>query len=81
MAKVEIIKYQCDVCKAEFKNANDVRETNIPCYGGESNNYHSSCRLDLCNDCSERIRKVIYDNFAQISDYYGIHVKNKPIGE
>ena len=77
MAKVEIIKYRCDVCKAEFENEKEVEETHIPCYGGERNEYHSECIVDLCNDCSKKLREVIYKNFAQISDYYGIHITKK----
>lgn len=81
MAKIETVRYQCDVCKAEFKNATDVTETHIPCYGGERNEYHSNCRLDLCKECSGNIRQIIYEHFAEIQDYYGMHIRNKQIGE
>ena len=81
MAKIETIRYQCDVCKAEFENKKNVTSESIPCYGGERNEYHSSCKLDLCKECSEKIRKVIYDNFAQINDWYGLHVTKKQMGE
>lgn len=81
MAKIETIRYQCDVCKEEFKNATDVTETRVPCYGGERNEYYSECNLDLCKECSANIRKIIYTHFAQIQNYYGVHIVNKQMGE
>ena len=81
MAKLEIIRYQCDVCKEEFKNEKDVENTQIPCYGGERSEYHSECGLDLCKKCSENLRKIIYTNFAEIQNYHGLHITNKQIGE
>lgn len=80
MAKVEIIRYQCDVCKEEFKKSTDVESTCIPCFGGERNEYHSEVSLDLCEKCSGNIRDVIYWHFAEIQDYYGVHVRNKQNG-
>ena len=77
MAKVEIIRYQCDVCKEEFKNSLDVKETFIPCFGGERNEYHEEVRVDLCKKCAYNLRNIIYCHFAEINNYYGIHIKNK----
>ena len=31
----------------------------------------------MCDECSTKIRQVIYDNFAEIRDYYGLSVKKK----
>lgn len=80
MAKIEIIRYQCDVCKAEFESEKELEPTHIPCYGGECNEYNSEVQLDLCKECSRNIRKIIYDNFADIQDYYGVHIRNKQKG-
>lgn len=77
MAKVEIVRYQCDVCKAEFEKEKDVESTAIPCYGGERNEYNSMCSLDLCKECAGKIRQVIYDNFAEISVYHGTYIRKK----
>lgn len=33
--------------------------------------------IDLCDDCASRLRKVIFDNFAEIRDCYGITIKKK----
>jgi len=77
MAKVEIIRYECDVCKKEFKNAKDVEETSVPCFGGERNEYGSNVRIDLCKECASNLREVIYQHFAEINNYYGVHIKNK----
>ena len=77
MAKIEITRYQCDVCKEEFENEKDVVMTRVPCFGGERNEYHSEVGLDLCRKCADNLRDIIYWNFAEISDYYGVHIRNK----
>ncbi len=74
MAKIEKITYQCDVCKTEYENEKDMTSTIVPCYGGERNEYHTECRLDLCLECSKKLREVIYQNFAHITDYYGLQI-------
>lgn len=74
MAKIEVIKYQCDICKAEFNEEKEVTKTIVPCYGGDRNEYHSECSLDLCKECSTKLREVIYKNFAHITDYYGLQI-------
>lgn len=75
MAKIEIVKYKCDVCGKEFEKEKDIRKETVPCYSEGS--FHSSTTLDMCGECSAKIRKVIYDNFAEIRDYYGLYVKKK----
>lgn len=75
MAKIEIVRYQCDVCKKEFENKEEVKSESVPCYGEGS--YHSQAAVDMCNECAKKIRKVIFDNFAEIRDYYGLSVEKK----
>lgn len=77
MAKIEIIRYQCDVCGKEVEKEKDLHGTVIPCYSGERNEYLTECPVELCKECSENIRKIIYENFAEIQDYYGVHIRNK----
>lgn len=77
MARIEKVTYQCDVCKKEFKNEKDVKSTTIPCYGGEQNEYLSECSVDLCAECASKLRKVIYDNFAEINNYHGLNIRRK----
>ena len=77
MSKIEKIIYKCDVCEKEFENPKDVAMTSIPCYGGERGEYLTDAAVDLCIKCSKNIRKVIYNNFAEISDWYGVHIRNK----
>lgn len=77
MAKIQVIRYKCDVCKKEFENEKDIKNEDIPCYSGEGNCYLSSTKVDLCETCSKKIREVIYNNFAEISDYYGLFIKKK----
>lgn len=75
MAKIEIVKYKCDVCGKEFDKEKDINKEKVPCYADGT--YLTSTTLDMCKECSEKIRKVIYDNFAEIHDYYGLSVKKK----
>ena len=75
MAKIEIVRYKCDICKNEFENEKSIKSESVPCYG--EGTYHTNVRVDMCEECSTKIRKVIYDNFAEIRDYYGLSVKKK----
>ena len=77
MAKIQIIRYQCDVCKSEFEKEKDLESTHIPCYTGADNTGHAECKVDLCKKCAKNLREIIYKSFAQIQDYYGIHIINK----
>ena len=77
MAKIQITKYKCDICNKEFDSEKDVKATHIPCYGGERCEYHDEAQVDLCKDCSTKLREVIYNNFARIQNYYGIHISAK----
>lgn len=71
MSVIKIIKYKCDVCENEFEDKKSVRETSVPCFGGSDGSYHDYLLLDLCSECSEKLRKVIWENFAHISNTYG----------
>ena len=75
MSKIEIIRYKCDICKKEFESEKQIKAELVPCYGDGA--YHTNARVDMCEECSSKIRKVIYDNFAEIRDYYGLSVKKK----
>ena len=75
MSKIEIVRYKCDICNKEFENSKSIKSESIPCYGEDT--YHTNTRLDMCEECSTKIRKVIYDNFAEIRDYYGLSVTKK----
>ena len=77
MAEVEIIRYQCDVCKKEIKNKHNVEHTNIPCFGGERNEYRSEAKIDMCEKCADNLRNIIFKHFAEIQNYYGVHIKDK----
>lgn len=80
MAKIQIVKYQCDVCGAEFDKEEDLESTHIPCYGGERNDYNSEVEIDLCKDCAKNLREIIYKNFASINNWYGVQITNKQTG-
>lgn len=73
--KIEIIKYKCDVCGKEFDLKGGIKKETVPCYS--EGMYHTSAMIDLCDDCASRLRKVIFDNFAEIRDCYGITIKKK----
>lgn len=75
MSKIEIIRYKCDICKKEFESEKSIKAESVPCYG--EGTYHTNARVDMCEECSTKIRKVIYDNFAEIRDCYGLSVKKK----
>ena len=75
MAKIEIIRYQCDVCKKEFESEKQIKAESVPCYGEDS--YPTNARVDMCEECAKKIREVIYDNFAEIRDYYELSVTKK----
>lgn len=77
MSKIEIIKYKCDICNKEFENEKSIKSESVPCYGGEEGAYRTNACMDLCEECSTKIRRVIFDNFAEIIDYYGLSVKKK----
>ena len=77
MAIIQTISYKCDVCKKNFKNEKDITSTNIPCYGGERNEYLSNAQVDLCTNCAKKLRSVIYKNFAEISEWYGTRITKK----
>lgn len=74
MSKIEIVRYKCDICEKEFENEKSIKSESVPCYG---EGYYTNARVDMCEECSTKIRKVIYDNFAEIKDYYGLSVKKK----
>ena len=75
MSKIEIIRYKCDICKKEFESEKQIKAESVPCYGDGA--YHTNAKVDMCEECSAKIRKVIYDNFAEIRDDYGLSVKKK----
>ena len=75
MSKIEIVRYKCDICNKEFESEKSIKTESVPCYGKDF--YHTNTRLDMCDECSTKIRKVIYDNFAEIRDYYELSVKKK----
>ena len=52
-----------------------IKSESVPCYGDGA--YHTNARVDMCEECAKKIRKVIYDNFAEIRDCYGLSVKKK----
>lgn len=72
--KITKIIYECDVCKNKFEEENKIISTTVPCYGGERNEYQTETTIDLCEECGSKLRKIIYKNFAQISDYYGTQI-------
>lgn len=80
MAKITTINYTCDVCGATFSEHDaevnkKITTERVPCYmdGG----VHTTTDVDMCNKCSSKVRKVIYDHFAEIYDYFGLSVKKK----
>lgn len=75
MAKIEIVRYKCDICNKEFETQKSIKSESVPCYGEDY--YHTNARVDMCEECAKKIREVIYDNFAEIRDYYGLSVKKK----
>ena len=75
MSKIEIVRYKCDICNKEFENEKSIKSESVPCYGED--NYLTTTRLDMCEECSKKIREVIYDNFAEIRDCYGLSVTKK----
>ena len=75
MSKIEIVRYKCDICNKEFESEKSIKSESVPCYGEGA--YHTNARVDMCEDCAKKIREVIYDNFAEIRDYYGLSVTKK----
>lgn len=75
MATIQTVIYKCDICGAEFKEESALRKESVPCYGEGS--YMTSTKLDMCEECSKKLRAVIHDNFAEIIDCYGVTVKKK----
>lgn len=75
MAKIEIIRYKCDICEKEFENEKSIKSELVPCYG--ENSCHTNARVDMCEECSAKIRKVIHDNFAEIINCYGLSIEKK----
>lgn len=67
MAKIEITIYKCDICGKEVED-NELCTEHVPCYGEGS--YEVTAQVDMCKECSKKIRQVIYDNFAEIIDCY-----------
>ena len=47
MARIEEIKYQCDVCKRKFDKENDISSTHVPCFVGERYEYETEAQIDL----------------------------------
>ena len=76
MAKILITKYKCDICGKEFDDPKEISATSIPCYGvGMTPN--DATQVDLCEKCGRILREIIWDNFAEISDDYGLSIKKK----
>lgn len=73
--KIEIVKYKCDVCGKEFYLETDIKKENIPCYG--EGKFRLNAVIDLCDECADKVRKVIFDNFAEINNWGGITIKKK----
>lgn len=79
MAKITIVKLKCDVCGAEVENEKDIRKTSIPSYAGENGEYYTDNNVDLCSECSKKLREVISEHFAHLNDYYGIVTVRQPV--
>lgn len=75
MAKKEIVIYICDVCGEESEDSTFLRTDTIPCYFGEQNESYSESPIELCPSCAKKLREVIRDNFAYVSNYYGLDIK------
>lgn len=73
MSKIIIEKYKCDICGKEVEKETDLRKETVPCYGEGS--FFTQTSVDMCDDCASRLRKIIYQNFAEIRDNYGLTVK------
>ena len=69
MSKIIIEKYKCDICGKEVEKETDLRKETVPCYGEGS--FFTQTSVDMCDDCASRLRKIIYQNFAEIRDNYG----------
>lgn len=78
MAKIVIEKWKCDVCEKECSSEKDMRRTNIPCYAGIEFKLFDEASLDLCPECSTKLREVISKHFAHIIDNYGKITVKKP---
>lgn len=73
--KIVIVNYRCDVCGRTFYAENDIQKESVPCYG--EGTYPTSTKIDMCNKCSQKLREIIYDNFAEIRDNCGVSIKKK----
>lgn len=76
MAKIVTTLYQCDVCRKAFDKETDVSKHSVPCYGG-NDNFQTTTSVDLCYDCASKLRQVIFDQFAEIHDDFGLQIKKK----
>ena len=79
MAKITIVKFKCDVCGKEVEAEKDIRKTSIPSYAGENSEYYTDNSVDLCPECSKKLREVISEHFAHLNDYYGTVTVRQPV--
>lgn len=79
MAKITIVKWKCDVCGKEVEAEKDIRKTSIPSYAGENSEYYTDNSVDLCSECSKKLREVICKHFAYLNDYYGAVTVRQPV--
>lgn len=75
MSKIVITKYKCDVCGEEFSDEKKIQTIKVPCCGETIEIVFTN--IDVCKDCLLKMRNVIYDDFAEIVDSYGLHIKKK----
>lgn len=68
MSVIKIVKFTCDFCEKEFGDKKSVEVASIPCSGWSDSFHHGYYDFYLCYECSENLRKVIWDHFAHISN-------------
>lgn len=75
MSTIKLTIYKCDICGIETEDETEILGENVPCYGEGTS--HCTARVDMCFNCRSRLRRTIWDNFAEIRDWYGLSINKK----
>ena len=75
MSMIKLTIYKCDICGMETDDETEVLGENVPCYGEGAS--HTTARVDMCHNCRCRLMTTIWDNFAEICDWYGLSINKK----
>lgn len=66
--------YQCDICGAEFTEKEKLKVAHVPGRGCDSEGYpmgYEDFKMDLCEECRNRLLSAVENNFAKVIDQLG----------